>query len=35
MTSLENYDIKLSTKKWRFIYDFISILDDVIELETV
>jgi hypothetical protein len=35
MTSLKNYDIKLSNKKDCFIYNFISTLDDMTELKTV
>jgi hypothetical protein len=35
MASLENCDMKLFTEKDCFIHDFISTLDDVIELKTV
>jgi hypothetical protein len=31
MTSLKKYDMKLSTEKGCFIYDFISTLNDVTE----
>jgi hypothetical protein len=33
MASLGNCDMKLSTEKYHFIYDFISILDDMTELK--
>jgi hypothetical protein len=35
VVNLGNYDMKLSTKKYCFIHDFIFTLDDVTELKTV
>jgi hypothetical protein len=35
VASLKNCDIKLSTEKYYFIYDFIFILDGMTELKTV
>jgi hypothetical protein len=35
MTSLGNYNMKLSTENKCFIHDFISTLDDMVKLKTV